>query len=312
MTALSIIMPTVRRGELLYSVLRPALKATKAIGAEFILVNDKKDSDLVLPEEFSGIQVSNSSGSGAAAARNHGASLAQGKLLLFIDDDIQIEPQHLQLTLALHETHANSCFNLNWKYPDEVMGYCRSIAFGRFLIHTGLIDYRGWVPHLPWRSDAIFEADRLAAFYFSIEAEAFRAAGGFNIAFTRQAVEDDEFSFRLRERGMRLYIEPRYFVLHNELDKIDLYSRLNRLKTGAFNKRQAHEMGLPGYETTYSTFKKIVYPICSALKSVLLFHAAFFSKFRLLDFAYRKVVHVLIGTAIYEGYYRRDAEVFVR
>src|SRR5690348_16921300 len=52
---------------------------------------------------------------GAASARNRGARLAGGELLLFIDDDIVVAPDHLQRHRHTREQHAGALVNGSWE-----------------------------------------------------------------------------------------------------------------------------------------------------------------------------------------------------
>jgi glycosyltransferase involved in cell wall biosynthesis len=306
MPRLSIIIPTVRRGNLLLQTLDAATQAIEKTDAEIILVNDNKKESLQLPEKFSIINVLDNPDSGAATARNFGSQHANGDLLLFLDDDILIDASHLEKCFELNEKFPDACFNFNWKFPNEITQLCKQTKFGRFLLHVGLTDYKGWVPELPWKMDELFEVNTLSAFCFIIPKKIFEKSGGFNSSFSRQGVEDDELSKRLVKMGIQLFIEPRVFVLHNEIDKIDLKSRLNRLKAGAYNKRMAFDMGMKEYEIRYSLFKRSCYPILSFSKKIIIGCSKLIPNAKVFDHCYRMMAHILIGTVIFEGYYRKD------
>lgn len=304
---LSIIIPTFNRQSFIENTLASILDAIHGIEAEIIVVNDAKEQTITLPERFNKYAtIYNNPGTGAASARNYGTSKASGDILLFVDDDILVSRENIKRTLELHLLFPNACFNLNWKYPDEMLSMMKASQFGRFLIHVKLIDYRGWVPHHKWNEKEIFDVDKLAAFYFIIPRSLFVETGGFNENFKNQSVEDDEFSLRLRQKGVRQFIDPTQFVLHAEHDKIKLDARLKRLKTGAYNMQQGYKMGLMEYHIQFSLVKIFFYSITSRLKHVLTPLLRLIPNSSTFDFLYRRIVHILIGTVIFEGYYKRD------
>ncbi len=304
MAGISFIIPTFARGQILAETLRHLHAAAAGLDAEIIVINDSKKSEA--DPQLSGAKVFRNPGSGAASARNFGARHATGTLLVFLDDDVIVSRGNLARTLALHEQYPDACVNLNWKYSDEMLLRLDGTPFGRFLRRVGLTAYRGSVPDIPWRDEGTFEVPKVTALYLSVEKSAFEALGGFDESFRNQGVEDDEFSRRVQQSGRKMLIDAGEFVLHNEYDRIDLARRLNRIKVGAYNKRQAFEMGMNEYRVTYSLLKVASYSVLSASKTVLLGLAGMLPNAVCCDRAYGAIVHALIGTVIFEGYYRRD------
>ncbi|MBI3299572.1 MAG: glycosyltransferase [Elusimicrobia bacterium] len=306
MTGVSIIIPTINRGAILNETLAAVHAAIEGLDGEVIVVNDSKSSKAEVSHRR--MRVLDSPGSGAASARNFGAKVARHGLLLFIDDDILISPRHIRRTLELHSQNPGACFNFNWKYSDELIRRLDETQMGRFIRAAGQTEYRGWVPDLPWQSRGIFEAPLLAAFYFSIERKTFLGLGGFDESFKRQGGEDDEFSLRLRRQGVRLFIDPEESVTHNESDRMELRTKLARLKTGAFNKRQGFEMGRPECRLSFPLHRRAAYALFSALKPLLITVAEGLPNARFFDPLYSRLVHVLIGTVIFEGYFRSELD----
>jgi glycosyltransferase involved in cell wall biosynthesis len=309
MIAVSFIIPTFGRGPILIETLKHLRAAAEGLSAEIIVVDDSKTS--AVDVRSSDVKVVANPGSGAASARNFGARQASGELLVFVDDDVLVSRQNLARTLTLHEQHKEACINLNWKYSEEMMNRLEQTPFGRFLRRVGLTDYRGCVPDLPWRDGGTFEVPKVTALYFFVAKRVFDALGGFDESFRNQSVEDDEFSQRVRESGHRMFLDASEFVLHNEYDRIDLVPRLNRLKTGAYNKRQAFEMGMNEYELLYSPVKVGLYSVLSAMKPVLLGLARRLPNSVWFDRPYGVLAHILIGTVIFDGHYRRDQRPLV-
>lgn len=306
MTKISLLIPSMNRDGILEDTLHHAIDACRETDAEILVIDDSPEKKIALQYAHLSVTVLQNPKAGAAAARNFGARHAKGDLLLFIDDDIRVSAENLRHTLSLHARYPDSCFNFNWVYPRELKESLPRSSFGRFLLHTGLFDYKGWVPHNNWNDQELFPVDKLAAFYFSISRKAFLDTGGFDENFSRQGVEDDEFSLRLRQAGYTLYIDPTQTVYHNEKDKVNLRNRLNRLKAGALNKRKALDKGMEEYRIAYSPAKRFFYRLLSIVKKPLLVLAESFPNAKWIDPLYRKITHLLIGTVIYEGYWRQD------
>jgi GT2 family glycosyltransferase len=299
---LSVVICTKDRGAIFEETMRAALEACRGLDAEVLVVNDSKTARPSLPSGEPRVRLLDNPKSGAASARNLGARHASGELLLFVDDDVRVAEASLRRTLELHARNPRSAFNLNWRYPDDLLAQLDATPFGRFLRREGLIDYRGWVRDIPWRDAEVFEVPKLAAFYLSIEKREFDAAGGFDESFANQGVEDDELCQRLRARGIRLFVDPGEFVLHDERDKLRLESRLARMKTGAANKRHAFEMGMKEYELRFPPHKAAAYTLLLPLQGLLRAAAGALPNARWCDPLYGRLAHVLVGVAIFEGY----------
>jgi glycosyltransferase involved in cell wall biosynthesis len=133
-------------------------------------------------------------GRGAADARNCGASRAEGRLLIFIDDDIVPMPGFIRA----HE---------RWQRPDRVVvGYSRPIIPDHKDLYW--IELRRW-----WMAmfSRMREPGHRFTFHdclsgnFSIHADLFTRIGGFDTGFSaNHAHEDYELGVRLIEAGAEM------------------------------------------------------------------------------------------------------------
>lgn len=103
---ISVIMPTYNRADSLRAVLQSMAKQTLPSDQfEVIVVDDgsKDDTALVAVHTYPfRVVYLHQKNQGAAVARNRGASIARGEVLVFLDDDIPIVPDYLCSILEGH------------------------------------------------------------------------------------------------------------------------------------------------------------------------------------------------------------------
>lgn len=201
---LSVIIPTRRRWDTLRLTLA-GLAAQTEQGFETVVVVDGLDDDL---PELRGVTVLQQEHAGPGAARNHGVSASDGRLLLFIGDDMVPRPDFVARHLARHREEPG----------DEVA------VLGRIVWHPSVPRDRlhRW---LDW-SCALFDYQQLERegaedaewprFYssnVSLKRDLFLSAGGFDPEFTYD-YEDLDMGWRLGRLGMRLLYERGAVVEH--------------------------------------------------------------------------------------------------
>lgn len=106
MARVSIVIPTYNRAHLLGEAIQSALAQTHA-GREVIVVDDgSTDETAALVAEFdTAVRYLRQENAGVAAARNHGAAVATGDYLHFLDSDDVLHPRAIERLLAVMEAH---------------------------------------------------------------------------------------------------------------------------------------------------------------------------------------------------------------
>jgi GT2 family glycosyltransferase len=204
----SIVVPALNEGANLRRTI-DGLAASLPSESEIIVVNDGstdgcceflRDSDAVrLLEPVSpGVRV------GAAAARNRGAKIATGEILIFLDAHVDVSNGWAQpLITAARDPRVGAAA------PGiSVMGRPECCGFGLRFRDAGLgVE---WLP--PPR--AAPEAPLLPGACLAIRREVFEAAGGFDAGLVRWGSEDAELSLRLWTAGFALRVVPEVTIAH--------------------------------------------------------------------------------------------------
>jgi len=217
----SVIVPTFNRPEALAATLA-ALSDLKfpPEDHEIIVVDDAPDAESRDVVEAAGavgsatVRYAPQPNSGVATARNHGARLARGEVLLFLDDDMIVEPGHIQQHLAAHGSQPNSLVNGHWEFAPSVRASLETTPFGQFRMGV-----ERWVKKGIEKEP--LELGRLApsavtACNLSIERERFWELGGFDESFPLAGFEDQEFSYRAGLAGLKFVYDPEIRLLHND------------------------------------------------------------------------------------------------
>lgn len=204
-SSISVIIP-VRDAERTIDRCLRALAASIVAPREVLLIDDGcTDGTLAVVESVTrdaGLAVTvvpNRKPGGVAQARNYGASLATGDVVLFVDADVILDPGAIEageraiqsegLDVAVGLQSAESAF------PNATS------------IYKNL-----WLRHTYW-----IRSGRFSVIYSSavaIRKEAFEAVGGFDANYRKPNIEDSELGKRMSEAGYRVGLVEKLHFLH--------------------------------------------------------------------------------------------------
>lgn len=231
---LSIIIPTFNRTEIIKETLKHLSRTEelRKYAHEIIVVNDGEAElfDLENVYDRLNVKVVKNIGKGAAAARNLGARSAIYELLLFVDDDILLADDSVGQIVEFHEKNKNRLLSGTWIYSPQVLENLQKTSFGRFKIENDYTCMGG--VEKKQLAENLYESESLASFCLSVSKETFEKIGGFNENFPYAGCEDQEFSIKAANLGVKLNYLTTVKTYHNELDRGDQEKWMRRQFTG--------------------------------------------------------------------------------
>ncbi|MBI2269184.1 MAG: glycosyltransferase [Bacteroidetes bacterium] len=200
---------------------------------EYIVVNDGDDNldDIAQLFARNNFKILKNKGSGLAAGRNTGALNARNQLLLFLDDDILIESDHLQNHVDTHLKFRDCIVTAHREYPPALIVEMRKTPFGSYKERMDYTWYEG--------SDVVKNIDEryvqlagLAGFSCSMTKKCFEQIGLFNEKFPAAGNEDLDFYWRASAKGFKLIYDKKNICYHNEFFNLDMDTWLERQENG--------------------------------------------------------------------------------
>jgi GT2 family glycosyltransferase len=184
----------VHRGGTDFARCLKAALALRPAPLEIIVVNDggdQADADLA---RAAGCRVEEMPRqAGPAVARNRGAALTRGDLLLFVDADVLLPPETVGNIIGRFEGQPSlgALIGSYDAHPDKP---------------NFLSQYRNLLHHYVHQQGQA-EASTFWGALGAIRREVFWSVGGFDETFPHPSVEDIELGYRLRARGVRLALD---------------------------------------------------------------------------------------------------------
>lgn len=221
--AISVIVPAYNAGETVAGCLEALLHQTVPRHRyEIIVVDDgslDRTAEIVASYADRGVRLIRQANGGAASARNTGAAHARGALLLLTDSDCEPVPQWIER------------FEAAFQDPEVVGAKGTLLTRQRGLVPRFMqVEYEDRYDRYRGQERINFIDTGSAAYRRDI----FLANGGFDTSV--RYVEDQEFSFRLAEKGYKLVFVPDAQVYHRH-DRNLLEYLERKFNTGVWKAR---------------------------------------------------------------------------
>lgn len=208
--SVSVIIPTLDRGEVLLNTLRDLLKQ-KYPDFEIIAV-DQTDQPMKEVLDFikihsSKIKYLHLDQKGLPHARNVGVDKATGEIVLFLDDDIEIKDNDFI------EHHIKN-------YQNKNIGLVGGRVIDRLhkqlpTQEVGRLKYWGLKEITNFDADFKTEIDHAPGGNFSCYRDIYLSVGGFSELYIGNAYrEETDFCLRVKKAGYKLIFEPKAMVKH--------------------------------------------------------------------------------------------------
>ena len=156
---------------------------------------------------------------GRSAARNAGARVAAGNVLLFLDSDIVASPDLVDRHAQYYRRHLG---------PVGVQG--RTVIDPDCKV-TFFMNTKELTPDLTFRRRGNMSPYHVVTRNLSIRAEDFWTAGGFDEQFVGYGWEDIELGLRLHRNGVRFFYDPGIVGFHAEIETLER-TRTKRRQSG--------------------------------------------------------------------------------
>lgn len=210
-----------------FSVIIPAFNAEKTIAAslkslaeqsilsdryEIIVVDDgstDRTADIVQSYPVRYLHQNNQ---GPAAARNRGACLAEGNIILFTDADCVPDRRWIEEMTAPFLKNSGIS-GVKGAYRTRQSSLTARFAQAEFEDRFDLLKKSCFI-------------DMVDTYSAAFKKKVFLAAGGFDSSFPVANNEDTELSYRLVSQGHRLVFNPRAFVFHTHPDTLKKYLKV--------------------------------------------------------------------------------------
>ncbi|WP_232424212.1 glycosyltransferase [Imhoffiella purpurea] len=219
---------------------------------EVILVDDASTDGTAdrLAEYRNLVLIRNPQNLGFVGTCNRGAEAARGEILVFLNNDTQVQPGWLEsLVRTFDERPEAGIVGSRLLYPDGRLQEAGGILFedGSAWNYGHLDD-----PNKPEYS-YLRAVDYCSGAALAIRAHLFRQLGGFDETFAPAYYEDTDLAFRVRDAGYQVYYQPLSQVVHFEgisagrdaSAEVGL-KRFQRIHAETFRQRWAHRIAAFG------------------------------------------------------------------
>ncbi len=212
MPTISVLIPTLNRPKTVLDTLL-ALE-NQSIESFEVIVIDQSDNVPDILNNFSAekyqYRFHHIKEKGLPNARNVGAKLALGDILVFIDDDVNPDDGMLKAFNREFERLSDEYWMIAgriWEQGTGIFRQTESIVGGKITVYGKTLKN--------FDTDTQGDCEWVAGGNFAVRRSRFHQVGGFDRNFIGNAIlEDADFSYRIRKAGGRIFYSPRPKLEH--------------------------------------------------------------------------------------------------
>jgi GT2 family glycosyltransferase/glycosyltransferase involved in cell wall biosynthesis len=150
---------------------------------------------------------------GFVGACNLGAENARGELVLFLNNDTEVQRNWLDALVDVVETRPDvGLVGSKLVYPDGSLQECGGIVWAD---GTGWNYGRNQVADVP-QYKTLRDVDYVSGAALMVRRELFERVGGFDTRYSPAYYEDTDLAFAVRAAGYRTMVQPESVVVHHE------------------------------------------------------------------------------------------------
>ncbi|MBU0572376.1 glycosyltransferase [Patescibacteria group bacterium] len=217
MTSYSFIIPSFNSAKDLMTCVRSlnSLKYNKR-KYEIIIVDDgstDQSTSQIKRLNIANLKIYKNPKQGAAAARNYGIEKAKKNILIFLDQDVSVKENLLNIyDSALKITGADAVQGNIWKQLINTELTKTHATWRKIVFINKVNDHDGFIKTIVTRNVAIKKEvlNKILRKDGYIFDEKFKGTGG----------EDRELGYRINKLGFNIYLEPQAIVKHKDPDKL--------------------------------------------------------------------------------------------
>lgn len=225
MIDLSVIILSYRNQDLLRKTLQAVFNSVTGFKYEVIVVdNDSRDGSAEMVEqEFPQVKLLRNANNGFSAGNNVGLEQSQGRYILFLNPDTEVDTNVFQLCVAFMDEHkdvgmlgcklikadGNPDHAAKRRFPNPWNSLAYFLHLSRFLSKDKSYDLGNF------SADQEGETDSLSGAFMMTRREVTDKVGGWDEDFFMYG-EDIEFCYRVKSAGWKVYYYPKVVTIHHK------------------------------------------------------------------------------------------------